>query len=241
MGNFTNSKYDRNIFREKHIENYISIFSSNYTKELKNATILDIGCGLGILTINLAPYVKKIIGVDIDPQLIQKAKKYQEEKNIKNVSFIVSSIFDWKDDKKYDIILLSDVLEHVKEQKKLLQVALSYLKNDGILYFNTPNKWFPIEAHTGRLFLGYLSPKFADKCSTLLYKKRFNNYYLIGYFKLMLLLKSFPIHYVFISFPNPTRELYRIGKPFVDKFSILWCFSNAFQIIIKIKNKEKTK
>src|SRR3989338_10299187 len=48
--------------------------------ELKDQRILDIGCGDGLFDRKLAKLGAKIVGYDISPNLIEKAKKNEQEK-----------------------------------------------------------------------------------------------------------------------------------------------------------------
>ncbi|MCT4565746.1 MAG: class I SAM-dependent methyltransferase [Maledivibacter sp.] len=53
----------------------------------KYENVLDIGCGHGEFTINMAPYVRNIIGMDFSEEMIKCANKYLSEYNISNVKF----------------------------------------------------------------------------------------------------------------------------------------------------------
>ncbi|MBS7632917.1 class I SAM-dependent methyltransferase, partial [Candidatus Bathyarchaeota archaeon] len=48
----------------------------------RDSVVLDVGCGLGFLGMKLAGYVPegKIIGVDLDPKLIEEARKRAESR-----------------------------------------------------------------------------------------------------------------------------------------------------------------
>ncbi|HOZ83478.1 MAG TPA: class I SAM-dependent methyltransferase [Bacteroidia bacterium] len=79
----------------------------------KNSTLLEIGCGVGTLSNFLATQVSSgsIDAVDISPASIEYAKKKYSE--VKNLSFHVSDMTDFKINKKFDFILFPDVLEHI--------------------------------------------------------------------------------------------------------------------------------
>ena len=235
-GKVNNNKYDRNVFRKRHVEEYVSLFYPELKKRLKDCDVLDLGCARGVLSIPLAPYVRKVKGIDIRGHCIEVAKKIAKEQKIKNVDFKIQSIFDLDSKRKYDIILLSDVLEHVKNQKQLLEKSLNLLRHEGILYINTPNKWFPIEAHRHLIFLGYLPSDMANRYSQKILNKDYKNFYLLSYSEFLNLLNSFRVKYHFKTFPHPTRVLYKAGKPFVDGLPFLWRFANAFQVIVQKGN-----
>ncbi len=55
------------------------------TDEMK---ILDVGCGAGAYSIALAPSVKKVVGVDFSPKMIEAAKHYATASSAHNVEFL---------------------------------------------------------------------------------------------------------------------------------------------------------
>ncbi|MFQ5903285.1 MAG: class I SAM-dependent methyltransferase, partial [Candidatus Binatia bacterium] len=51
-----------------------------------DAVVMEFGCGLGLHSIALAPYCKRVVGIDISRRLLQLAKKLARE--VDNVSFL---------------------------------------------------------------------------------------------------------------------------------------------------------
>jgi len=225
-------KYSRPKYMQNHINDFISLFYPELKKEIKECEVLDIGCHTGFLDICLAPHVKSVKGIDISPKMIQKARNDAKDKNIKNAHFSVISAFDLDKKEKYDIIILSEIIEHVKEQKQLLKISLELLKDDGVMFVSTPNKLWPLEPHARLLFLGYLPPTMADKYSRFVRKRGYNGYYLMSYSNYVKLLKSSHINYIFKPWPNPQRMIHKIGKLLVNISPSFWRFSNAFQTIV---------
>jgi SAM-dependent methyltransferase len=58
----------------------------------KEYTTLDIGCGSGVYSLALAPYVKKAAGCDLSPKMIETANIRAKEENITNAEFVA---VDW--------------------------------------------------------------------------------------------------------------------------------------------------
>lgn len=46
---------------------------------------VDTGCGAGELVVEMAPYFKKLIGIDYSQSMVEKANKYTNESNVTNV------------------------------------------------------------------------------------------------------------------------------------------------------------
>jgi 2-polyprenyl-3-methyl-5-hydroxy-6-metoxy-1,4-benzoquinol methylase len=98
--------------------------------------ILDIGCGNGNITIPVASLGYNIIGVDCDRNSIENAKR----KNIFiNARFINCSIDELNRSKKYDIVIASEVIEHLDNPLEVLKLIKCILKSDGLFLVSIPN------------------------------------------------------------------------------------------------------
>jgi len=75
-------------------------------------SILDIYCGIGTISLFLARYAKKVVGIELVPEAISDAVKNAERNNIANTEFICGNasdvIFDLseKEDFRPDIIVV---------------------------------------------------------------------------------------------------------------------------------------
>ena len=89
-----------------------------------SSTVLEVGCGFGRITKLLLlnfPNIKEYLAVDLSPHQIENAKEYVRPKEIikkegkanPDIKFIVSDIQSLQVDKKYDLVIASEVLLHV--------------------------------------------------------------------------------------------------------------------------------
>ena len=69
----------------------------------KNDTVLDIGCGEGSVTIPLAKRVKKVIGIDSSPKMLEYLKKRADDNGIANIETILKPIEEIKYDEIGDV------------------------------------------------------------------------------------------------------------------------------------------
>lgn len=111
------------------------VFALKYTQ--KNFKVLDLGCGTGYGSACLAQESMFVLGIDINTEAIKYAKTHYIKKNLK---FRKSNLFDIGALKgKYDLICLFEVIEHLKDPKKVLEIIKDLLKPKGILIISTPN------------------------------------------------------------------------------------------------------
>ena len=77
-----------------------------YIEKIENSDVLDIGCGLGRFSFFASKVAKNVTAIDMTANAINCAKKLQLALNIKNIDFVLSTIEDFKSNKKFDFILL---------------------------------------------------------------------------------------------------------------------------------------
>jgi ubiquinone/menaquinone biosynthesis C-methylase UbiE/DNA-binding transcriptional ArsR family regulator len=53
----------------------------------RNLVLADVGCGTGSLTFELARFAKKVMGVDLSPEMLRRAREIAKEKELCNVDF----------------------------------------------------------------------------------------------------------------------------------------------------------
>ncbi len=141
--------------RSKRILRVLSLF-----KELKGCCLLDAGCGYGFVSRELARKCGEVTGVDTNRRAIDFAKRAAREKGVKNCSFLNENAERLSfGGNSFDIVVSYQVLEHVGNQKRYLKELKRVLKEDGVLYIATPNRFYPIEPHYKIPFLA-LMPSF---------------------------------------------------------------------------------
>lgn len=100
--------------------------------------ILDVGCGVGTLSLYVASQGAEVVGIDISPRAIDIAQQAQQTLAFKEVTFMVKELTKGKADQ--DLVICSEVIEHIPDDKKFLQLIHSHLKKKGRLYLSTPSQ-----------------------------------------------------------------------------------------------------
>lgn len=107
---------------------------------------LDVGCGNGTaVTLPIGEQGYSVLGLDVHAASIEYAQRVN---TLGTVRFMVRDIEDIPTDRRFDVVLLSDILEHVPEPCKLLANADKVLKEDGIILISIPNGFGPYEVES---------------------------------------------------------------------------------------------
>ncbi len=99
------------------------------------SSVLELGCGTGIITLGIAEDAKEITGIDISEKMIEIAKSKAKEQNITNIDFQVGDAYALKQypDNSFDTILIFNVLHVLENPAVVLEEAKRILKHDGNL------------------------------------------------------------------------------------------------------------
>jgi ubiquinone/menaquinone biosynthesis C-methylase UbiE len=101
--------------------------------------ILEVGCGAGLLSLKLAPLAKLIIGIDISQHALNFANCVKEHLQHTNVMFQkVNAEYLAFQDRVFDLVLCSEVLEHLPAPERALQEMRRVLKDSGRIVLSTP-------------------------------------------------------------------------------------------------------
>lgn len=102
-----------------------------------NHDVLDIGCGKGYFAEELVKSANRVDGVDVLPQAPETAAlgRYYSADLDHGIEPVLRNL----DGKRYDRILLLDVLEHLKSPERILEQCPGALKRDGVLVVSVPN------------------------------------------------------------------------------------------------------
>jgi 2-polyprenyl-6-hydroxyphenyl methylase/3-demethylubiquinone-9 3-methyltransferase len=160
-----------NPIRIKYIkDNIIQNFKiKSKNAPLKGLNILDIGCGGGLLSEPMCRLGGKVTAIDASKKNIDVAK-FHSKKNKLKIEYLCASPEKLKINKKYDVVLNMEVVEHVEDINLFLNKSSQLLQSNGLMFVATLNKtlesyifaiigaeyilrWLPIGTHEWDKFI----------------------------------------------------------------------------------------
>ena len=132
-----------NPIRIKYLkENIIEHFKLKQTNSpLKGLNILDIGCGGGLLSEPITRLGAKVTAIDASKKNIQVAK-FHAKKNSLKINYLCSSPEKLNLNKKFDVVLNMEIVEHVEDLNFFIKKSSNLLKKNGLMFIATLNKTF---------------------------------------------------------------------------------------------------
>jgi ubiquinone/menaquinone biosynthesis C-methylase UbiE len=113
------------------------MFEQNSDQPLGQASVLDVGCGIGRILRPFSERFDSCIGIDINPQILAAAKDYIKNENVKLIENDGLSIpFDAY---KFHFVYSGGVLQHIPDIKVILNYfyeGIRVLKVGGVLNFS---------------------------------------------------------------------------------------------------------
>jgi 2-polyprenyl-3-methyl-5-hydroxy-6-metoxy-1,4-benzoquinol methylase len=122
-----------------HIDHMVRYaFTSNFIKDKK---VLDITCGSGYGSQFMALQgAEKVVGVDIDANSIEHARKYYQHPNISYIESDAHNVSELED-ASFDIVISFETIEHLQFPRDFLLELRRLLKPDGQLIISCPNDY----------------------------------------------------------------------------------------------------
>ena len=109
--------------------------------KLRDAVVLDVGCGAGLLSEALAGAGASVTATDLAPELIQVAKLHRLESKVE-VEYLLQSVESLAEQRagSFDAITCMEMLEHVPDPGAIIAACATLLKPGGKLFLSTLNR-----------------------------------------------------------------------------------------------------
>ncbi|MGD0271547.1 MAG: class I SAM-dependent methyltransferase [Candidatus Sulfotelmatobacter sp.] len=100
-------------------------------------SVLVLGCGKGIVEY-LLPHGLSCTSVDIDPKEIEAAKELN--RFLRGRCFMVGDIYNLPFARKFQTVIISEVIEHLGDDRGALLTAIECLEPNGVFILTVPNR-----------------------------------------------------------------------------------------------------
>jgi 2-polyprenyl-3-methyl-5-hydroxy-6-metoxy-1,4-benzoquinol methylase len=107
--------------------------------------ILEIACGNGGITLPLASLGCNVTAFDIDENAVKNLKTLINQKQLSNLNIIVDNGYTFDDGISYDIVIASEVFEHVLDPSRLANNIIKRMNKGSYLIVTIPNGFGPWE------------------------------------------------------------------------------------------------
>lgn len=134
------------IFNQARISYFVPQICKHFGRDskqddcLKGLTILDVGSGGGLVCEPLAARGASVVGIDASAMSVQVAKRHalKSDLNIDYRHMLSTELA--KQDQKFDVVINAEVVEHVPDQKALIEECGDLTKNNGFVILATLNR-----------------------------------------------------------------------------------------------------
>jgi len=107
--------FEKGIHPKHRIINYHKFFLDNINSE---DVVLDIGCGNGFLTFDIAKKAKKVVALEKNSSYLKEAEKKNSSSNIR---YFLCDATSYRSEERFSVLILSNVLEHIENRIDFLR------------------------------------------------------------------------------------------------------------------------
>jgi SAM-dependent methyltransferase len=130
--------------------------------------ILDAGCGSGVFSLELAKRhpEAQVLGIELDPGLVERANEMARRAGITNVRFQQGDVTRLEFDSAFDLVVSVDNLEHVEDDVTAMQGLRRALRPGGRLVNHVPGyerRWFVIGRRVNFDVPGHVRPGYRSE------------------------------------------------------------------------------
>jgi 2-polyprenyl-6-hydroxyphenyl methylase / 3-demethylubiquinone-9 3-methyltransferase len=129
-------------FKPLHAINPLRLDWIDVLSSLKGKSVLDIGCGGGILADSMARRGAKVLGIDLASKALKVAQLHAVEAQTDNVTYREISAEDLAAEQpgSYDVVTCMEMLEHVPQPASIVRACAALVKPGGWVFFSTINR-----------------------------------------------------------------------------------------------------
>ncbi|WGG49225.1 bifunctional 2-polyprenyl-6-hydroxyphenol methylase/3-demethylubiquinol 3-O-methyltransferase UbiG [Rugamonas sp. DEMB1] len=128
-------------FRPLHEINPLRLEWINARAPLAGKSVIDIGCGGGILSESMARKGAKVTGIDLSEKALKVADLHSLESGAQvRYKLIAAEDMAAQEAGQYDVVTCMEMLEHVPDPAAIVRAAATLVKPGGQVFFSTLNR-----------------------------------------------------------------------------------------------------
>ncbi len=129
-------------FRPLHEINPLRLDWIDRLAGVKDKTVVDVGCGGGILAESMARRGANVLGVDLADKPLKVAMLHAMEAGLSNIDYrsIAAEALAAEQPGQFDVVTCMEMLEHVPDPSSVVQACADMAKPGGWVFFSTLNR-----------------------------------------------------------------------------------------------------
>jgi len=128
-------------FKPLHDINPLRLDFIDRRANLAGKTVLDVGCGGGILSESMAQRGAHVTGIDMGEAPLSVAKLHKLESGVEvNYQHITAEELAAQQPQSFDVVTCLEMLEHVPDPASIIKACSQLVKPDGHVFFSTLNR-----------------------------------------------------------------------------------------------------
>ena len=178
--------------RERKAQTMVAVLKDYLKRPLSALSLLNVGGSAGVIDNYLADHFRSIVSVDIDAPAIRKAQRQFKRPNLEfkigdalNLAYASHT---------FDIVICSQVYEHVPSPEKMMDEIFRVLVPGGVCYFAASNRLMWMEPHYHLPLLSVIPRPLAHLYIRRAQKADFYHELHFSYWGLKKLVKRFTLH-----------------------------------------------
>lgn len=129
-------------FRPLHEMNPVRLDWIDSLAALSGKTVLDVGCGGGILAESMARRAARVTGIDLAAKPLGVARLHALESGVENIEYleVAAEALAGQRPQGYDAVTCMEMLEHVPDPGSVVQACGTLVRPGGWVFFSTLNR-----------------------------------------------------------------------------------------------------
>jgi len=127
-------------FKPLHEINPLRLQFIQQTTSLNAKSIIDIGCGGGILSESMAKAGANVTAIDMSELAIKIAKQHAKDNKLHIDYQVISAESQAEQNKTYDVVTCMELLEHVPDPESIISACAKLVNKGGYVFISTINR-----------------------------------------------------------------------------------------------------